>query len=38
MPERATEMKAQLDVMLKEYGAKIPSSDPSYIKEGENND
>jgi len=38
MPERSTEMKAQPDVMLKEHGAKIPSSDPFYKKKGENND
>jgi len=29
MPEKAAEMKARLDAMLKEHGAKIPTSDPS---------
>ena len=28
MPEKAAEMKAQLDAMLKEHGAKIPTLDP----------
>jgi arylsulfatase A-like enzyme len=30
MPEKAAEMKAQLDAMLKEHGAKIPTSDPAH--------
>jgi len=32
MPEKAATMKAQLDAMLKEHGAKIPSPDPAYKK------
>jgi hypothetical protein len=32
MPEKAAEMKAQLDAMLKEHGAKIPTPDSSYKK------
>ena len=34
MPERAAEMKGQLDAMLKEHGAKIPTPDPAYKKSG----
>ncbi len=30
MSEKAAEMKAQLDAMLKEHGAKIPAPDPGY--------
>ena len=29
MPEKAAEMKARLDAMLKEHGAKIPAPDPA---------
>ena len=32
MPEKAAEMRAQLDAMLKEHGAKIPSPDPAYVR------
>ena len=32
MPERAAKMKAQLDAMLKEHGAKIPAPDPAKKK------
>jgi hypothetical protein len=32
MPEKAAEMRAQLDAMLKEHGAKIPAPDPGYKK------
>jgi len=32
MPERAAELKARLDAMLKEHGAKIPAPDPAYKK------
>jgi arylsulfatase A-like enzyme len=30
MPEKAAEMKALLDAMLKEHGGKIPVPDPNY--------
>ena len=30
MPEKAARMKAQLDAMLNEHGAKIPAPDPAY--------
>jgi len=32
MPGKAAEMKARLDAMLKEHGAKIPAPDPAYKK------
>jgi hypothetical protein len=32
MPEKAAEMKAQLDAMLKEHGAKIPTPAPAPKK------
>jgi len=32
MPERSAKMKAQLDAMLKEHGAKIPAPDPARKK------
>ncbi|MBC8372265.1 MAG: hypothetical protein ISS69_10130 [Phycisphaerae bacterium] len=32
MPEKAGKMKARLDAMLKEHGAKIPAPDPAYKK------
>lgn len=32
MPEKAAEMKAQLDAMLKEHGAEIPTLDPADKK------
>ena len=32
MPEKAAKMKAQLDAMLKEHGAKIPTPNPAYKK------
>ena len=32
MPGKAAEMKAQLEVMLKEHGAKIAAPDPAYTK------
>jgi len=31
MPERAAEMKAQLDAMLKDHGAKIPARPPNIV-------
>jgi arylsulfatase A-like enzyme len=30
MPEKAAKMKAKLDAVLKEHGAKIPAPDPAY--------
>jgi len=30
MPEKAAKMKAKLDAMLKEHGAKIPAPDPAH--------
>ena len=32
MPQKAAELKARLDAMLKEHGAKIPSPNPAYKK------
>ncbi len=32
MPEKAAKMKAKLDAMLKEHGAKIPTPNPAYKK------
>ena len=32
MPERAAEMKARLDAMLKEHGAKITTPDSAHKK------
>ncbi|MCP4313864.1 MAG: sulfatase [Bacteroidetes bacterium] len=37
MPEKAAKMKAMLDDMLKEHGAKIPAPDPDYNKNIEDN-
>ena len=32
MPEKAGKMKAQLDTMVKDHGAKFPAPDPAYKK------
>jgi hypothetical protein len=32
MPGKASEMKSQMNAMLKEHGAKIPAADPAYKK------